>query len=307
MDIPTLEAIQAAIPTGTEVTVGLANDQLPALAADPAAAIEALEPLAKFGPMIRYVAVGSEPNEAEAWEGNATALAAVVLPALANTAAALQLLEGLEGAKAVVPLTMAVVEGFRKPHLRRRRRQRRQRKQDGGAQLSLPTAEQGRFDPAWDAPFMQPLLRTLSASGSVLMMNIHPYSVYKDHARGMDISFATGSIDSSTSLLDQLLDTVSTAVAGAGFPALPIVIGETGWPTAGGVGASTANACHYMQSTVGRTARGRGVEVFLFEAFDEEGKEAVWGGIEAHWGVLAEDGGPKYPMDWAGGEGATCA
>lgn len=308
-----LQAIQAAIPDA-QVTVGIGNDELPALAADPAAAVEALQPLREFGPMIRYVAVGSEPNEANAWEANATALAAVLLPAFENVAAALRSLDGLGNARAVVPLTMAVVDGFAKPpHVRKRRRQ----KQESG--IPIPAVAQGQFLPAWDGPLLRPLLQALNASGAPMMMNIHPYGVYKDHARAVDVGFATGTSSASSSdsggygsLLDQLHDTLVTAMAKAGYQEMGIVIGETGWPSGGGVGASAADACRYMQSTLARTARegtplrpGNGVELYLFEAFDEDGK-TVFGGIEPHWGVLRENGQSKYPIDWVRGAGVEC-
>lgn len=307
-----LQAIQSTIPDA-QVTVGLGNDELPALAADPAAAMEALRPLQPFGPMVRYVAVGSEPNEAKAWEANATALAAVLLPAFENVVAALRSLEGFGGARAVVPLTMAVVDGFAKPpHVRKRRRQKQE------SSIPIPAVAQGQFLPAWDGPLLRPLLQALNASGLPMMMNIHPYGVYKDHAHALDVGFATGDSSGSSSsggygsLLDQLHDTLVTAMAKAGYPEMGIVIGETGWPSAGGVGASTANACRYMQSTLVRTARegtplrpGKGVELYLFEAFDEDGK-TVFGGIEPHWGVLREDGQAKYPVDWVRGAGVGC-
>lgn len=319
-DVPTLQAIQAAIPNA-EVTVGLGNDELAVLAADPRAAVEALRPLQPFGGMIRYVAVGSEPNEAPAWEEDATGLVAVLLPAYEHTVAALQSLGGglSEGTRAVVPLTMAVVDGFAKPPPHGRKKQQRHREKEES--MPIPAVAEGQFLPAWDGPLLRPLLQALNASGSVMMMNIHPYGVYRDHARTMDVGFATGSSSNSdsssgsngyTSLLDQLHDTLVTALAKAGHPEMEIVVGETGWPSAGGVGASAANACRYVRSTVGRTARagtplrpGKGVELYLFEAYDEAGK-TVFGGIEPHWGVLREDGEAKYPVDWVGGVGVDC-
>lgn len=317
-DVPTLQAIQQNAPH-PEVMVGLSNDDLSALVASPAAAIDALRPLQPFGKMIRYVAVGSEPNEvAGLWEANATALAAVLIPALENIVAALGSLEGLKNAKAVVPLTMAVMDGYEKPPPHRLRRRKKQRS-DGlqqQQQQPLPAMEDGRFAPAWDGAFIQPLLRVLDEAGSAFVVNVHPYGMYKDHSRTVDIGFATGGdsrSSNSSSLLGVLHDTVVVALTRAGYPDLPIVIGETGWPSAGGVGASVGNACRYIRSTIGNTARegtplrpGQGVELYLFEAFDEGGKEAAFGGVEAHWGVMKEDGEAKYPVDWAGGWGVDC-
>jgi len=62
----------------------------------------------------------------------------------------------------------------------------------------------------------------------------------------------------------------------AGFSSVPIAVGETGWPTQGGSGASTTNGCIYNNGLISRLRQGKGtprvkqgIAVFIFEAQDE--------------------------------------
>ena len=70
------------------------------------------------------------------------------------------------------------------------------------------------------------------------------------------------------------------------YPAKRVVIGETGWPTAGSVNGGAvpgdANQQRFLQdlSSIARTSA---VEILWFEAFDEAWKSAE-GDVGAHWG-----------------------
>jgi len=97
----------------------------------------------------------------------------------------------------------------------------------------------------------------------------------------------------------------------AGFASLPIVVGETGWPTQGGTGASLVNACSYNNGLIARIASGAGtpkvktpITVYIFEAFDELMKPTDTGGFQPYWGTLQEDGTEKYSLKWSGGGGS---
>jgi hypothetical protein len=78
---------------------------------------------------------------------------------------------------------------------------------------------------------------------------------------------------------------------------VPIVIGETGWPTAGHASATPENAATYANNVI---ASGR--SAYLFEAFDEQkkaqdgGAGALGDAMENNWGAFAEDGTPKYTI-----------
>jgi len=72
---------------------------------------------------------------------------------------------------------------------------------------------------------------------------------------------------------------------------LPIVVSETGWPTAGGPTANVALAAAYVNNAVAYSST---QPLYLFEAFDELDKPGA--AIEGHWGLLTEDGAMKYPI-----------
>ena len=80
---------------------------------------------------------------------------------------------------------------------------------------------------------------------------------------------------------------------------LPVIVGETGWPTSDNTydGASVANAEAYV-----RNALATKIPLYLFEAFDEQKKSGDSGAgtqtsdVENHWGVFTEAGVAKYSI-----------
>jgi glucan 1,3-beta-glucosidase len=78
----------------------------------------------------------------------------------------------------------------------------------------------------------------------------------------------------------------------------PIVIGETGWPSAGpAIGRAVpgpANQARFIRDVV-RYARTQSLGVFLFEMFDEPWK-AEAEGVGPHWGLFGRDGRAKFPL-----------
>ncbi|KAI4720309.1 putative glucan 1,3-beta-glucosidase [Aureobasidium sp. EXF-10727] len=87
--------------------------------------------------------------------------------------------------------------------------------------------------------------------------------------------------------------------------AIEFWVGETGWPTDGGSNygaaiAGTKNAQTYFDDAVcGMISWG--VNVFVFEAFDEPWKPHAIGdsgsaGDETHWGVMNVDRSTKFPL-----------
>ena len=74
----------------------------------------------------------------------------------------------------------------------------------------------------------------------------------------------------------------------------------TGGDNYGAAIAGTENAATYYQSAVCSIIKW-GVNVFVFEAFDEPWKPASVGedgnaADETHWGVMTADREPKYPL-----------
>jgi len=113
------------------------------------------------------------------------------------------------------------------------------------------------------------------------MMNIHPYPAYvnelgmkggrkgnkKAKKKGVPVAYALGTSNSSVvvdggleyrSLLDAMYDTVLAVLDKAGYPDMPLIIGETGWPTAGAVEATVGNACRYLNQVIARASREEG-------------------------------------------------
>ena len=79
----------------------------------------------------------------------------------------------------------------------------------------------------------------------------------------------------------------------AKYPGKEIIIGETGWPSAGNtVGQAVpnpANALKYAEQIL-NWSNATGVKCYYFEAFDEPWKVANEGPQGAHWGLWDKDG-----------------
>jgi exo-beta-1,3-glucanase (GH17 family) len=83
-------------------------------------------------------------------------------------------------------------------------------------------------------------------------------------------------------------------IAQVRFPGLEVIIGETGWPTAGRrAEANPENQRRFLEDFA-RLALERNIPYFWFEAFDEKWKQEASGVVEeAHWGLFDPDRTPK--------------
>lgn len=83
------------------------------------------------------------------------------------------------------------------------------------------------------------------------------------------------------------------------FPGKKIVIGETGWPTAGkavgGAEPSTAGQARFIGDFLS-LAGSEGISYFFFEAFDEMWKKKFEGEAGAFWGIF-QSNGPVKPRN----------
>jgi cellulose synthase/poly-beta-1,6-N-acetylglucosamine synthase-like glycosyltransferase len=81
------------------------------------------------------------------------------------------------------------------------------------------------------------------------------------------------------------------------FPDKPIVIGETGWPSAGrahrNAEASLANEAWFVRNFV-QLALEKGYDYYLMEAYDQPWKGRHEGAVGAYWGLFDADGNPKF-------------
>jgi exo-beta-1,3-glucanase (GH17 family) len=109
----------------------------------------------------------------------------------------------------------------------------------------------------------------------LIFMNVHPY-------------WEGQSIENAVTFTLQRYNEIKTK-----YPNKRIVISETGWPSAGDSRASLANQKKFIQDFMANAAE-QNIEVFLFEAFDENWKrDAEEGEVGAHWGFFDSHRQPK--------------
>uniref|UniRef100_A0A0D3FL33 Glucan endo-1,3-beta-D-glucosidase n=1 Tax=Oryza barthii TaxID=65489 RepID=A0A0D3FL33_9ORYZ len=124
------------------------------------------------------------------------------------------------------------------------------------------------------------------ANGSPLLANVYPYYAYKNN-NGVDLNFAlfrpsSTTIDDNghtyTNLFDAMVDSIYSAMEKEGGSDVPVVISETGWPSADGRGASKDNARVYNQNLINHVGKGTpkrpvALETYIFAMFDENQKK----------------------------------
>lgn len=192
----------------------------------------------------------------------------------------------------------------------------------GSVKLTVPFAEsilgvsypptQGAFA-ANKVATLQQLATMMRDDGASFTVNLYPFITMvaqraAEYPIGLDYALGNTGHDAWDHQLQQashytgLLDASRAAMRAAllrldaGFTAaaLPIVIGETGWPTAGDAEATPANA-----ATFARYAAASGFEMYLFEAFDEQLKTSqplTTAPYEDHFGLFNEDATLKYTV-----------
>lgn len=85
----------------------------------------------------------------------------------------------------------------------------------------------------------------------------------------------------------------------AAFPGKPVMIGETGWPSAGrprqAASASLVNEARYLRSFL-RYAATVNMPYNVIEAFDQPWKRAQEGTVGGYWGIFDAASRAKFPM-----------
>jgi hypothetical protein len=234
----------------------------------------------------RWVAVGNEPF-LSAYNGsylNST------LPALQNIVAALAKAGQAGSVKAIIPFNADVLDG-----------------------AALPS--QTRFQPGYLDQIL-PMLQIFNSTNAPFSVNLYPFiSKYQNPDFPLDFAFFAGTTspvidppNTYNNALDASIDGLVAALGAAGFPNLPILLGEIGWPTDGNQYATVALASTYnqqlinhLQSSVGTPLRpGVFTEFYLFSLLDEDIKSILPGPYERHWGIFYYDGVAKYDLNLAG-------
>ncbi|GFP91957.1 glucan endo-1 3-beta-glucosidase 5 [Phtheirospermum japonicum] len=291
-------ALEALGRSGVQVMVGIPNDMLARIASSVRAAEEWVQQnvsnyLSRRGVDIRYVAVGNEPF-LKTYNDRFTQ---ITFPALQNIQAAL-IKAGLgRDVKATVPLNADVYQS------------------DSG----LPSGGDFRAD---IRDLMVSIVKFLNDNGAPLTINIYPFlSLYADSHFPVEFAFFDGNVDpvldgpiSYTNVFDANYDTLITALEKNGFPNIPIIIGEVGWPTDGDANANRQMARRFNQGLINRINQARGTpkrpqlpDIYLFSLIDEDAKSVAPGNFERHWGVFYFDGTIKYPLDLGRGRNVTAA
>ncbi|XP_066349846.1 glucan endo-1,3-beta-glucosidase 14-like [Miscanthus floridulus] len=295
--------LSAFLDTDVEFVVGIGNENVSAMAADPSAARawvqRHVQPYLLTGTRrITCITVGNE-----VLKGKDTALKASLLPAMQSVYGALAAL-GLQGRVNVTTAHSLDIMGTSYP----------------------PSA--GAFAP--DAvPYVQPLLGFLSMARSPFLINCYPYFAYKADPGNVPLEYVlfqpnAGVTDANTRLnYDNMLyaqvDSVYAAIQALGHTDVDVKISETGWPSRGDpdeAGATPEYAGTYIGNLLQRIEMKQGtplrpsvpIDVYVFALFNENLKPGP--SSERNYGLFYPDGTPVYnvglrgylpPMDFSRG------
>ncbi|CAI5473730.1 unnamed protein product [Closterium sp. Yama58-4] len=142
------------------------------------------------------------------------------------------------------------------------------------------------------------LLSFLNRTGSYAVLNAYPFFSYLADPVNIPRDFVffkggAGSYDDKgrrySNMMEATIDAALWSFEKLGFPNMPFVVGETGWPTAGAAIASPSAAKEWNTGLVSFLLSGRGtpkrrnspIRAYLFEMFDEDRKDTTMGGRPA--------------------------
>ncbi|KAI3867795.1 hypothetical protein MKX03_019255 [Papaver bracteatum] len=283
---PDPHALTALATSGIQVMLGIPNEFLAALASSVRVAENWVQQnvsvYIRDGVDIRYVAVGNEPF----LKTYGQAYLQTTFPALKNIQAAL-IKAGLgKQIQVTVPLNADVYQ----------------------TDTDLPSG--GDFRPDIHS-LMISIVKFLSESSYPLTINIYPFlSLYADSHFPVDYAFFSGTatpvLDGTVSysnVFEANYDTLIWALEKNGFPSVPVIIGEVGWPTDGDRNANVEFARRFNQGLFNRIFQGQGTpkrksapEIYVFGLIDEDAKSIDPGNFERHWGMFNYDGTLKYAL-----------
>ncbi|KAJ4963452.1 hypothetical protein NE237_023391 [Protea cynaroides] len=276
---PNPDALQALRGSQIQVTVGVANEDLPALANSREAANSWFTTNVK--PYLNdiefsYIAVGNEALPGQFGPN--------IGPAMHNLKDVL-LENNLHGIQ-VTTVISTVVLGTSYP----------------------PSA--GAFSEE-SASGMTYVLKFLSDYGAPIMVNVYPYFAYAAEPENVRLDYAQftaegavvqdGSL-SYSNLFDATVDAFIWSMEKVGFPNVDVAIGESGWPSAGNGRFTTPDLARtYNQNFMNHVIQSRGtpkrpnkyMDAHIFAMFNENLKPA---GTEQNYGLFYPNKTPVYPM-----------
>ncbi|XP_077215403.1 glucan endo-1,3-beta-glucosidase 8-like [Tasmannia lanceolata] len=290
-----LDSMSPLAGKNIEVMVAIPNNMLQSISEDPGVADDWVqENVTRHtfpgGVNIKYVAVGNEPF-LQTYNGT---FLNCTMPALQNVQNALNKAGHGTKIKVTIPFNADI---YNSPGVN-----------------PLPSA--GDFREEIRDLTIQ-IIQFLSENDAPFTVNIYPFlSLYGNEYFPVDYAFFDGTDNPIkdgdaiyTNVFDANLDTLIWALTKAGYPDMPIIIGEIGWPTDGDKNANSNNAKRFNQGLVRHVLSGKGtpvrkgkIDVYLFSLIDENAKSIAPGSFERHWGIFEFDGKPKYELDLSGHE-----
>ncbi|KAF8092193.1 hypothetical protein N665_0422s0022 [Sinapis alba] len=159
---------------------------------------------------------------------------------------------------------------------------------------------------------LTPVLKFLSEKSVPILVNMYPYFPYASDPVNIDLNYATFNSESVvvqdgplgySNMFDAMFDAFLWAMEKEGVKDLPMVVSETGWPSAGNGDMTTPLiAATYNGNFVKHIESGKGtpkrpncsIDGFLFATFNENLKPA---GTEQHFGLYEPtDMKPVYKL-----------
>ncbi|KAG1354273.1 Glucan endo-1,3-beta-glucosidase [Cocos nucifera] len=278
---PNQHVLQALKGSNIQLTLGVPNADLQSLASNRSAANGWVRKYVKAyssGVSFKYIAVGNR-----AIPGNQ---AQYVLPAMRSIHSALS----SAGLQNQIKVSTSIATG-----------------REVLEQYSPPSS--GRFS-SGAARHLRAIVRFLANNRAPLLINVYPYRSYvgdPNHV-GPDHPFFNSSrivIQDGPygyqNLFDAIVDAVYVASEKVGGPNLMVVVSESGWPSAGGFGATKEHARRYNQNLINHVGQGtprrlwKSLETYVFEMFNENQKPR---GAEQHFGMFHPNMQPVYPINF---------
>ncbi|KAH9296623.1 hypothetical protein KI387_040211, partial [Taxus chinensis] len=182
---------------------------------------------------------------------------------------------------------------------------------------------QAFFNATWKSVLL-PMLDFVSRTQSYFMFNVYPYYVYMQGNGVVGLDYALfrplppnkEAVDSNTMLhytnvFDAMVDAAYFAMADLNFTNIPVVVGETGWPSKGDpaleAAATIDNADTYNSNLVRHVLNNTGtpkhpaipVNTYIYELFNEDERGGPTS--EQNWGLFNSDNlSPVYTLHLTG-------
>ncbi|XP_020589388.1 glucan endo-1,3-beta-glucosidase 1-like [Phalaenopsis equestris] len=290
---PSLPLLAALNSTGVRILITIPNSLLLAFASSPSSASSWVSRfILPFITSISAIAVGDDFS--------ASISTSILLPALRSICYALS---GLQSHIPIsTPLPFSII-------------------------LNPFPPSQAFFNQTLTPNFLLPLLTLLSSTNSPFMLNLYPYYSFMrsrgviplDSALFKPLPPSKEEIDPNTllhytNLFDAMLDAARFALRSLNFSHIPILVTETGWPSAGDSKtepfATKDNADTYNSNLIKHVVVDRAgtplvpeqtASVYIYELFNED--ERVGLESEKHWGLFYGNGTPVYLLNVVGSGG----